>query len=93
MYESWKDGKGEEEQDEEEVAAVDALLSFSRALDIKTSPRLMSSSGVTGDGAVSLLRQESELSLDRSKCFQGSRHSFKSGWLLFLGETKHSAAL
>lgn len=79
MYESWKDGKGEDEQDEEEVAAVAARLSFSRALDIKISPRLMSSSGVTGDGAASLPRNESEAVRDLSKCFQGCRHSCKSG--------------
>lgn len=55
MYEFWKDVKGDEEQDEEEVADVAARLSFSRALVIKISPRLMSSSGATGDGAALLL--------------------------------------
>lgn len=54
MYESWKDGKGEEELDDDEVAVVAARLSFSRALDMRISPRLMSSSGVAGDGAASL---------------------------------------
>lgn len=52
MYESWKDGKGEEELDDDAVVA--ARLSFSRALDMRISPRLMSSSGVAGDGAASL---------------------------------------
>lgn len=79
MYESWKDGKGEEEQEEDEVAAVAARLSFSKALDIKISPRLMSSSGVTGDGAASLLRHESEQVRDLSKCFHGCLHSCRSG--------------
>ena len=90
MYESWKDGKGDEEQDEEEVADVAARLSFSKALDIKISPRLMSSSGVTGDGAASLLRHESELVRDLSKCFQGCRHSCKSGWVLLLRTNRMS---
>ena len=84
MYESWKDGKGDAELDKEEVADVAARLSFSRALDIKISPRLMSSSGVTGDGAVLLPRDESELNCDLSRCFQGCRHSCKSGWAPFL---------
>lgn len=79
MYESWKDGKGEDEQDEEEVAAVAARLSFSKALDIKISPRLMSSSGVTGDGAASLPRYESQPVRDLSKCFHGCRHNCRSG--------------
>jgi len=58
MYESWKDGKGKDDDEDEEVAAVAARLSFSRALDIRISPRLMSSSGVAGDGAASLPRHE-----------------------------------
>lgn len=57
MYESWKEGKGEEaldDDDGDEVAVVAARLSFSSAFDMRISPRLMSSSGVAGDGAASL---------------------------------------
>ncbi|XP_010793942.1 PHD finger protein 20-like [Notothenia coriiceps] len=77
----WREleGNGKEEPDEEEVAAVAARLSFSRALDIKISPRLMSSSGVA-----LLLRHESEAVHDLSRCFQGCRHSCKSGTFILI---------
>lgn len=55
MYEFRKDVKGDEELDREEVDVdVAARLSLSRALDIRISPRVISSSGVTGEGADSL---------------------------------------
>lgn len=73
--------KGDEELVDVDVAA---RLSLSRALDIRISPRVMSSSGVTGEGADSLPWHESVRFQDLSKCFQGCCHSCRSGWALLL---------
>lgn len=81
MYEFWKDVKADEELVDVDVAA---RLSLSRALDIKISPRVISSSGVTGEGADSLPWHESVRFHDLSKCFQGCCHSCRSGWVLLL---------
>lgn len=69
---------------EEVEVEVAARLSLSRALDIKISPRVISSSGVTGEGADSLPWHESARFQDLSTCFQGCCHSCRSGWVLLL---------